>query len=139
HGTVDFHQRVYLLYNFGEELDGYYSYIYFSNNFYDRIMSLTAKSSVDSVRREMIADMLMVVPPTVEQTASANALSDVDTLISELEKLIAKKQAIKAATMQQLLTGRTRLPPFAFKESALREDGSPKGTKPSELGEIPED
>ncbi|MDH8329789.1 restriction endonuclease subunit S, partial [Klebsiella pneumoniae] len=36
--------------------------------------------------------------------------------------------------MQQLLTGRTRLPQFA-----LREDGTPKGTKPSELGEIPED
>ncbi|MBF4438419.1 restriction endonuclease subunit S, partial [Vibrio anguillarum] len=42
-----------------------------------------------------------------EQTAIANALSDVDALISELEKLIAKKQAIKTATMQQLLTGRT--------------------------------
>ncbi|EGR1109117.1 restriction endonuclease subunit S [Vibrio cholerae] len=69
-----------------------------------------------------------------EQTAIANALSDVDALISELEKLIAKKQAIKTATMQQLLTGRTRLPQFA-----LREDGTPKGTKPSELGEIPED
>src|SRR5690554_3689990 len=69
-----------------------------------------------------------------EQTAIANALSDVDALISELEKLIAKKQAIKTATMQQLLTGRTRLPQFA-----LRDDGTPKGTKPSELGEIPED
>lgn len=69
-----------------------------------------------------------------EQTAIANALSDVDALIRELEKLIAKKQAIKTATMQQLLTGRTRLPQFA-----LREDGSKKGTKQSELGEIPED
>lgn len=69
-----------------------------------------------------------------EQTAIANALSDVDALISELEKLITKKQAIKTATMQQLLTGRTRLPQFA-----LRDDGAPKGTKPSELGEIPED
>ena len=69
-----------------------------------------------------------------EQTAIANALSDVDALISEQEKLIAKKQAIKTATMQQLLTGRTRLPQFA-----LRADGTPKDTKPSELGEIPED
>lgn len=133
-GKFDFHQRVYLMYNFGDELDGYYFYIYFSNNFYDRIMSMTAKSSVDSVRREMIADMLMVMPPKAEQAAIANALSDVDALISELEKLISKKQAIKTATMQQLLTGRTRLPQFA-----LREDGTPKGTKPSELGEIPED
>lgn len=76
----------------------------------------------------------VLVPPKKEQTAIANALSDVDALISEQEKLIAKKQAIKTATMQQLLTGRTRLPQFA-----LRDDGTPKGTKPSELGEIPED
>ncbi|EPU1980093.1 restriction endonuclease subunit S, partial [Escherichia coli] len=40
----------------------------------------------------------------------------------------------KSATMQQLLTGRTRLPAFA-----LRPDGTPKGYKPSELGDIPED
>jgi type I restriction enzyme S subunit len=81
-------------------------------------------------------NLIKIPAPTCakEQTAIANALSDVDALISELEKLIAKKQAIKTATMQQLLTGRIRLPQFA-----LREDGTPKGTKPSELGEIPED
>ncbi|MDH1637609.1 restriction endonuclease subunit S [Aeromonas caviae] len=69
-----------------------------------------------------------------EQTAIANVLSDSDALIDALEQLIAKKQAIKSGTMQQLLTGRTRLPAFA-----LRPDGTPKGYKPSELGEIPED
>ena len=73
-------------------------------------------------------------PSLKEQTLIATALSDVDTLISELEKLITKKQAIKTATMQQLLTGKTRLPQFA-----LHADGTRKGTKPSELGEIPED
>jgi type I restriction enzyme S subunit len=82
----------------------------------------------------LLSNVYVTVPSKKEQTAIANALSDVDALISELEKLIAKKQAIKTATMQQLLTGRTRLPQFA-----LREDGTPKGTKPSELGEIPED
>ncbi|WP_429020509.1 restriction endonuclease subunit S [Aeromonas allosaccharophila] len=69
-----------------------------------------------------------------EQTAIANVLSDSDALIGTLEQLIAKKQAIKTATMQQLLTGRTRLPQFA-----LRPDGTPKGYKTSELGQIPED
>ncbi|MFQ1759551.1 restriction endonuclease subunit S [Aeromonas veronii] len=69
-----------------------------------------------------------------EQTAIANVLSDSDALIDVLEQLIAKKQAVKSATMQQLLTGRTRLPAFA-----LRPDGTKKGYKPSELGEIPED
>lgn len=69
-----------------------------------------------------------------EQTAIANALSDVDTLINGLEKSIAKKQAIKTATMQQLLTGRTRLPQFAE-----HPDGKLKGHKQTELGEVPED
>ncbi len=69
-----------------------------------------------------------------EQNAITKALSDVDALIDSLEALIAKKQAIKTATMQQLLTGRNRLPQFA-----RRTDDTLKGTKNSELGEIPED
>lgn len=69
-----------------------------------------------------------------EQTAIATALSDVDNLIQSLEKLIAKKEAIKTGTMQQLLTGKTRLPEFA-----TREDGSAKGFRQTELGRIPED
>lgn len=43
--------------NFSEQLNGFFFYLYFSNNFYARIMQMTAKSSVDSVRREMIAEV----------------------------------------------------------------------------------
>lgn len=96
--------------------------------------SHSGKSGVPGVNRNDVHQEIIVLPPKKEQTAIANVLSDVDALISELEKLIAKKQAIKTATMQQLLTGRTRLPEFA-----LHEDGSKKGYKQSELGEIPED
>ncbi|MCT0064801.1 restriction endonuclease subunit S [Proteus mirabilis] len=91
-------------------------------------------TSVAAIYNRDLFLIKVALPTKKEQTAIANALSDVDALISELEKLIAKKQAIKTATMQQLLTGRTRLPQFA-----LREDGSKKSTKQSELGEIPED
>ena len=97
-------------------------------------MQYNEASGVPSLNSSTIENVAVAYPQKKEQTAIANALSDVDALISELEKLIAKKQAIKTATMQQLLTGRTRLPQFA-----LREDGSHKGTKPSELGEVPED
>ncbi|EOY5725458.1 restriction endonuclease subunit S [Enterobacter kobei] len=69
-----------------------------------------------------------------EQSTIANTLSDVDDFIIASEKLIAKKQAIKTTTMQQLLTGKVRLPQFS-----LRKDGSVKGYKKSELGDIPED
>ncbi len=51
-------------------------------------------------------------PPPREQHAIAAALSDVDGLIGALDALIEKKRAIKQAAMQQLLTGKTRLPGF---------------------------
>jgi type I restriction enzyme S subunit len=92
-----------------------------------------AGMNLDSIRKIKTA-----LPELREQTAIANALSDVDALLTELEKLIAKKQAIKTATMQQLLTGKTRLPQFATYTEGEKQ-GQPKGTKTSELGEIPED
>lgn len=52
-------------------------------------------------------------PPLAEQRAIAEALSDVDGLLDGLDRLIAKKRDIKQATMQQLLTGQTRLPGFS--------------------------
>jgi type I restriction enzyme S subunit len=50
-----------------------------------------------------------------EQTAIATALNDADTLITQLEKLIAKKRNIKQGAMQELLTGKKRLPGFGGK------------------------
>jgi len=103
-GKFDCHQRVYRISDFNKKISGYYFYLYFSNNFLNRIMQMTAKSSVDSVRMDMIANMQIPLPPTkAEQTAIATALSDADALINSLEKLIAKKRNIKQGAMQQLL------------------------------------
>jgi type I restriction enzyme S subunit len=51
--------------------------------------------------------------PVAEQARVAGALSDVDQQIAGLERMIAKKQAIRHGMMQQLLTGKTRLPRFS--------------------------
>ena len=59
-----------------------------------------------------LAQVEIELPPITEQRAIAEVLSDVDGLINALDALIAKKCAIKQATMQQLLTGKTRLPGF---------------------------
>jgi len=59
-----------------------------------------------------IKKLQVAVPILKEQRAIAEALSDVDELIGALDALIAKKRAIKQAAMQQLLTGKTRLPGF---------------------------
>lgn len=92
-------------------------------------------SGVPTLNRNDAHSFKITVPTKVdEQTAIATALSDVDNLIQSLEKLIAKKEAIKTGTMQQLLTGKTRLPEFT-----THADGSIKGFKQTELGRIPED
>lgn len=125
-GKFDFHQRVYKISEFSPEINGYFFFFYFSKNFYNRIIAMTAKSSVDSVRLEMIANMSIPLPPLPEQTAIAEALSDTDALIASLDKLIAKKKDIKQAAMQELLTGKRRLPGFdgEWKEKNLGEIGS---------------
>ena len=60
-----------------------------------------------------LAQVQIKLPPITEQNAIAEVLSDVDGLLNALEALIAKKQAIKQAVMQQLLTGKTRLSGFS--------------------------
>ena len=108
-GKFDFHQRVYKISDFSPRLDGYFFFLVFSTRFYDRIMSMTAKSSVDSVRMEMIADMLIPLPSAAEQTAIATVLADMDAEITALEARRDKTRALKQGMMQELLTGKTRL------------------------------
>lgn len=62
-----------------------------------------------------IEKLQVAVPTLDEQRAIAEALSDVDALLAGLDRLIAKKRDLKQAAMQQLLTGRTRLPGFEGK------------------------
>ena len=59
-----------------------------------------------------VLSLQMPLPPLPEQRRIADALSKVDSLIASLDKLIAKKQAIKRGAMQELLTGKKRLPGF---------------------------
>lgn len=63
---------------------------------------------------DVVKQIPVPLPPTLEeQRAIAAVLSDVDALITALDRLIAKKRAIKQGVMQQLLTGKTRLPGFS--------------------------
>ncbi|ENV61802.1 restriction endonuclease subunit S [Acinetobacter soli] len=114
------------------EVDPKFIYFLFSKIGFERFSS---GSGVPTLNRNDAHSFKIQFPKSIdEQQKIVTALSDTDALISELEKLIEKKQAIKNATMQQLLTGKTRLPEFA-----LREDGTHKSYKYSGLGQIPED
>ena len=59
-----------------------------------------------------VASIEVILPPSDEQRAIADALSNMDRLLEALEALIAKKRAFKQTAMQRLLTGQIHLPGF---------------------------
>lgn len=68
-----------------------------------------------SLNRNFIAPIPIITPPLPEQEVIAGALSDADALIESLEQLLTKKRRIKQGAMQELLTGKRRLPGFKGK------------------------
>jgi type I restriction enzyme S subunit len=65
-----------------------------------------------NLNAQMVREMCIPLPAAPEQRAIAGALSDADAVVESLDALIAKKCDMKQAAMQQLLTGRTRLPGY---------------------------
>ena len=94
-----------------------------------RLANYVTQTSIAHLPKDKFELVPLPVPPSAEQRAIVDALSDVDGMLSALDALIAKKQAIKQAAMQQLLTGRTRLPGFgrAWETKRLGELGTTYG------------
>lgn len=70
-------------------------------------------ATINQITNKSLNSFKVPLPPTDEErTEIARALSDVDALLASLDQVIAKKRDLKQATMQQLLTGKTRLPGF---------------------------
>lgn len=119
------------------------------------MMARASGSTFAEISAKKLSTITFSLPPLPEQQRIAKALSDVDAVISTTEKLIQKKKNIKQGTMQQLLTGKKRLPGFGEKQADLFvpngthtkkvKDVSPEQIrlstkkKQTELGEIPED
>ena len=101
-GKYDLHQRVYRMFDFSEEITAKYFYYYFSNHFYDRVMSMTAKTSVDSVRYEMIADMDIALPKVKEQMAISAYFDRLDHLITLHQRKYDKLQVLKKAMLEKM-------------------------------------
>ena len=93
----------------------YLAFAFKSIYFQDFINRLTAGSTIVHLYQKDIVKFMFPVPPIAEQRAIAEALSDVDGLIAALDKKIAKKRLLKQGAMQQLLTGKKRLPGFTDK------------------------
>jgi type I restriction enzyme S subunit len=65
-----------------------------------------------NIGQQNLSLVIAPVPPLAEQEAIAEALSDADALIEALEQLLEKKRQLKQGAMQELLTGKRRLPGF---------------------------
>ena len=115
-GKYDLHQRVYRMFNF-KDINAKYFYYLFSQKFYKRVMSMTAKSSVDSVRLEMISQMEIEYPSINEQETIANYFTSLDSQISASTSRLTSLKQMKAASLQAMFPqeGET-VPKIRFKE-----------------------
>lgn len=85
------------------------------------IENASVGSTMINLNQGTLGNLLVPLPPTkVEQEAIAEALGDADALIESLEQLLAKKRQLKQGAMQELLTGKKRLPGFSGEWEAKR-------------------
>lgn len=101
-GKYDLHQRCYRMYDFTDELNAHYFYHTFSKLFYKRVMAMTAKTSVDSVRLEMIADMEIPAPKIEEQVKIGTYFDNLDNLITLHQRELEKLENVKSACMKSM-------------------------------------
>lgn len=100
-GKYDLHQRVYRMFDF-QEVSAKYFYYIFSKNFHKRVMAMTAKTSVDSVRLEMISEMKVKVPHIEEQKSIVNYLDNLNQLINQSQQKITQLKHLKQALLQKM-------------------------------------
>lgn len=94
----------------GSEIDAEFLYYWLG---YRGLWDIADVTSVPQINNKHINPLPIALPRLVEQREIATALRDVDALIGAVERKIAKRRAVKLGMMQQLLTGRTRLPGFS--------------------------
>jgi type I restriction enzyme S subunit len=116
----------------------YFGYALNTRKMISEIRALaTGTTSVAAVYTRDLVKLQVPVPSVNEQRTIADALGNVDALIDALDCLITKKRDVKQGMMQELLTGRTRLPGFTGnwkqeKLAAVATMGS-GGTPPSSV------
>lgn len=101
-GKFDCHQRVYCIRGFNEAIVPKYMYQYFSEKFYKRVIRLSAKNSVDSVRMDMITKMEIPFPSLSEQNKIADILSSIDRKIDLANEELEKTKKFKKGLLQQM-------------------------------------
>ncbi len=90
--------------------DGFKAYLQFIPTFRDALLRLAAGTKVLATTRSYVSSITISLPGAAEQAAIAEVLTDAESEISALRARLVKANAVKVGMVQQLLTGRTRLP-----------------------------
>lgn len=106
----DFHQRVYMLYNF-KKIKGLLLFYYLRENFIHDVLKRSAKSTVDSLRRPMFQNFPVAYPPSVEeQNTIINFIEDIDKTFTDLIEMesttISKLKDYKQSLISEAVTGK---------------------------------
>lgn len=101
-GKYNLHQRVYRMYGFDKGVLGKYFYIYFSQNFYKRVHAMTAKTSVDSVRLDMIVRMSISFPSIGEQKKISDFFFDLDQTITFQQRKLQTLKNMKKTLLAKM-------------------------------------
>ncbi|HBW38315.1 MAG TPA: restriction endonuclease subunit S [Desulfosporosinus sp.] len=101
-GKFDFHQRVYCIYDFDKTVSGRFVFQYILEHFSKRVMQLSAKNSVDSVRMSMITEMPIMLPSIEEQKKIAECLFGLDDIIKAQAQKVEILSIHKKGLMQGL-------------------------------------
>lgn len=83
-----------------------------TKSYSDWVLQTSMRSGQPGINSKELSELAILVPQLSEQKLISSFISDIDSLITSLEKLIEKKKLIKQGAMQELLTGKRRLPGF---------------------------
>lgn len=99
------------MYEFGVIFSAKYFFYFFSTHFYERVMAMTAKTSVDSVRYDMIAEMDFIYPILPEQKKIATFLEGLDTLLTLHRRKCEQLETLKKSMLEKLFPKEGKLVP----------------------------
>jgi type I restriction enzyme, S subunit len=104
--------------------------VFNSRGYRAKVRETAAGTKVTHTSPSKLLDIPVALPPTkAEQESITEVLRDADALVESLEQLLGKKRHIKQGVMQELLTGKKRLPGFEIEV----------GFKQTDIGSIPKD
>ena len=103
-GRFDYHQRVYKISSFPDDVMGRYIYHVLKATFKKWALGQTVKATVDSLRLPTFKNFQITLPSYQEQSKIAHALDSIDNQISATQNLLSKYESIKKATVKKLMT-----------------------------------